>query len=256
MKTNKQKHNWLIDVALFSGLLCSFWLELTGVALHQWLGMAIGLGAGYHLLTHWTWIRSVTERFFKQTSGQARLYYVIDAAVLIGLATIIVTGLVISTWLNLTLTNFAAWKSLHVIASIGTLVAVVAKIGLHWRWIVATARRYVLPKAEPAPQSKTAPVATTNSLGRREFLRLMGGVSTMAVIATIGAVDALQQTSTAAASTITTPTTDSTANQTATTSQSATSCTVLCNRRCSYPGQCRRYVDSNGNGRCDNGECV
>jgi len=250
MKTNKQKHNWLIDAALFIGLLLSFWLELTGVAVHQWLGIAIGLGAGYHLLTHWTWVKSVTDRFFKQTSGQARLYYVIDAAVLIGLATIVVTGLVISTWLNLTLTNFAAWKSLHVIASMSTLLAVVVKIGLHWRWIISTARRYILPKAEPVWQLKAAPATVTNNLGRREFLRLMGGVSTMAVIATIGAVDALKASASA------TSTTSSTPSATTTMSQNAASCAVLCNRRCSYPGQCRRYVDSNGNGRCDNGECA
>ncbi|MFN8597541.1 MAG: cytochrome b/b6 domain-containing protein [Anaerolineae bacterium] len=250
MKTNKQKHNWLIDAALFIGLLLSFWLELTGVAVHQWLGIAIGLGAGYHLLTHWTWVKSVTDRFFKQTSGQARLYYVIDAAVLIGLATIVVTGLVISTWLNLTLTNFAAWKSLHVIASMSTLLAVVVKIGLHWRWIISTARRHILPKAEPTAQLRAAPVTAGNNLGRREFLRLMGGVSTMAIIATIGAADALKASASAAATTSSTP------PATTTTSQNAASCAVLCNRRCSYPGQCRRYVDSNGNGRCDNGECA
>ncbi len=72
----------------------SFWLELTGVALHQWLGIALGAVAGYHLLTHWTWVTSVTNRFFKQTSRQVRRYYVIDVTVLIELAVIIVTGLV------------------------------------------------------------------------------------------------------------------------------------------------------------------
>ena len=145
MKTNKQKHQWLIDAALFGGFLLSFWLELTGVALHQWLGVAIGVVAGYHLVTHWTWVKSVTDRFFRQTSRQARLYYVIDATVLIGLATISVTGLLISTWFDLALANFSAWKTIHVIASIGTLAAVVAKLGLHWRWIVATARRAPQP---------------------------------------------------------------------------------------------------------------
>ena len=61
MKTNKQKHNWLIDAALFTGFLLSFWLELTGVAVHQWLGIAIGAVAGYHLLKHWAWVKSVTR---------------------------------------------------------------------------------------------------------------------------------------------------------------------------------------------------
>ena len=36
----------------------------------------------------------------------------------------------------------------------------------------------------------------------------------------------------------------------------AASCTIRCGRRCSYPGHCRRYTDSNGNGRCDLGECT
>jgi hypothetical protein len=288
MKTNKQKHNWLIDAALFVAFLLSFWLELTGVALHQWLGVAIGAVGGYHLLTHWTWVKSVTNRFFKQTSLQARLYYIVDATVLIGLATIIVTGLVISTWFDLALTNYATWKTLHVIASLGTLAAVVIKLGLHWRWIVATARRYIFPQP-PRP----APVPVANGLGRREFLRLMGGVSVVATIAAGSAVDALRQTAAAAAAT-TSPTpsqvtnlsaatstppaqrgtttlstataipsalSEATPSATATTSvqaQSVSSCTVRCNknRHCMYPGQCRRYTDSNNNGRCDLGECV
>src|SRR5512136_1484820 len=160
MKTNKQKHNWLIDAALFIGFLLSFWLELTGVAWHQWLGLAIGAVAGYHLLTHWTWVKSVTDRFFKQTSHQARLYYVIDAMVLIGLATIIVTGLVISTWFDLALANYSTWKTIHVITSLGTLAAVVIKLGVHWRWIIATARRYIFKPAAKARQQQPLPSAT------------------------------------------------------------------------------------------------
>ncbi len=246
MKTNKQKHNWLIDAALFIGFLFSFWLELTGVALHQWLGIAIGAVAGYHLLKHWTWVKSVSERFFKQTAWQARVYYVVDAAVLIGLATIIVTGLVISTWLSLTVTNYAAWKTIHVIASIGTLLAVVTKLGLHWRWIIATARRYILP-----PQSR--PVPATHGIGRREFLRLMGGVSAVAVIAGVSAVEALAQTATTSAAQ------NGATNQatgTASVQAQSSSCAVRCSKGCSYPGRCRRYTDSNNTGRCDLGECV
>ncbi len=256
MKTNKQQRNWLIDAALFGGLLLAFWLELTGVEVHQWLGVALAAGAGYHLFTHWAWVKSVTARFFSQTSEQAQQYYLVDAAVLIGLAAITVTGLVISTWFDLALSNFAAWKSLHVIASISTLAAVVVKIGLHWRWIVSTARRYILPKAASAPEVKVAPAA--NALGRREFLRLMGGVSTVAVIATIGAVDALKTTAAAAATqaATTTTATGTTQNTANTQSSSSSSCVVRCNKGCSYPGHCRRYTDSNGNGKCDLGECM
>jgi hypothetical protein len=260
MKTNKQKHHWLIDAALFIGFLAAFWLELTGVALHQWLGIAIGVGAGYHLFTHWAWVKAVTERFFKQTSVQARLYYLVDATVLIGLATIIVTGMVISTWFDLALTNYAAWRTLHVIASIGTLGAVVVKIGLHWRWIVSTARRTIFTTSSGRASQATPPAPAANVVGRREFLRLMGGVSAVAVIAAGSALNALVQ---PASSTPTEGTSSSgTASQskatqsTTSAQQSASNCAVQCQKRCSYPGRCRRYTDSNNNGRCDFGECV
>ena len=37
---------------------------------------------------------------------------------------------------------------------------------------------------------------------------------------------------------------------------SSTACTIRCNKGCSYPGHCRRYVDTNRNNRCDLGECM
>lgn len=36
----------------------------------------------------------------------------------------------------------------------------------------------------------------------------------------------------------------------------AEACEVRCSNGCAYPGRCRRYVDSNGNGLCDLGECL
>jgi hypothetical protein len=39
-------------------------------------------------------------------------------------------------------------------------------------------------------------------------------------------------------------------------STSNQSCSIQCNRMCSYPGHCHRYIDSNGNNQCDLSECV
>jgi hypothetical protein len=33
-------------------------------------------------------------------------------------------------------------------------------------------------------------------------------------------------------------------------------CSIRCNKGCSFPGRCGRYTDANGNGICDNTECV
>jgi len=245
MNAKRQRSNWLLDALLLGGFLLAMLLDVTGLGLHQWLGIAIPLLAVYHLVRHWTWVKTVTGRFLGQTSNSARRAYVVDAALLAGLLSIALTGVVMSTWLNLDLAHYAAWRTVHVLVSVVTLAVLVLKIGLHWRWIVSTLRRYVLPA--PRVQSlpgQLAPVPVR--VGRRDFIGLMGAVGALSLVA---AAQALRGNAEAASETANTG-----SALTPSAGQSAT-CSIACNRRCSYPGQCRRYTDSNGNGRCDLGEC-
>ncbi|HSN76762.1 MAG TPA: hypothetical protein VL334_16945 [Anaerolineae bacterium] len=268
---NKQKTNWIIGAVLFGGFLLSLWLDLTGLALHQWLGVAVGMLAIYHLAAHWRWVVAVSQRFFGRTSRQARTFYVVDAGLAAGFAAIVVTGLVISTWLDLALASYTTWLTIHIVASLATLALVVVKIGLHWRWIVTTARKRILPApARPAPADQAQPVAVTAQAGRRDFLRLMAGVGAVALLGGVNAIGSLSEgqaeASVAAQDTIPQATTPSTGTRrtrggfpsgaAGSSSSTSSTCQVQCNRRCSYPGHCRRYTDSNGNGRCDLGECL
>jgi len=100
----KQKTNWWIDLVLFTGFILTFYLDLTGLELHQWIGVFSAVLAAYHLLTHRDWVEAITRRFFVTANGRSRLYYVMDTGLLIGFALIVATGLVISTWLGLTIT--------------------------------------------------------------------------------------------------------------------------------------------------------
>jgi hypothetical protein len=262
MKHDKQKHNWLIDAVLFGGFLGALWLDLTGVAAHQWLGLAVGGLATYHLVRHWSWVKAVTARFFGRTSTQLRTFYAVDAALAVGLATITVTGVVISTWLDLTLATYAAWHTVHVAASVATLALLVAKIGLHWRWIIDVARRRIFsaPASAQAPTQAGQPglaqpvrVVRQTPLGRRDFVRLMAGVGAVALLAGANALSVLKI-GDAEASAAASSAGDDLA-QTAASAQ-AQACTVRCSQGCSYPGRCGRYVDSNDNGLCDLGECI
>ena len=193
MKTNRNKTNWIIDALLFTGFLISFALDLTGLPVHQWLGIFGGLLGLYHLVLHWGWVKAVTRRLFGKTSAQAQIYYLFDTAILLGFSLILATGLLISTWLGLALVNYAAWKDFHVTASIATLCLVVLKIGLHWRWIVRVARKGIFRPAPrptlglnplPAPQPIPARALTSDVMTRRDFLKLMSvvGVASLAAI--------------------------------------------------------------------------
>ncbi len=47
-----------------------------------------------------------------------------------------------------------------------------------------------------------------------------------------------------------------TATPTPTSTPTASTCIIRCPKGCAYPGSCRRYIDANGNGLCDLGECL
>ena len=297
MKKSKNKTNWIIDVVLFCSLILAFFLDLTGLQLHQWVGVAVGVLAIYHLDVHWDWVEAVTVRLFKGATRKTRLFYLVDAGLLIGFIVILVTGFLISTWLGFPVESMSSLVDLHIQSSIATLLLVVFKIAIHWRWIIKTAKRYVFSTALPV-MKKPAQVYSKAATDRREFLKLMGLVGAAAFLAALSALDAdneaqavapsepspetpppsqtpvLSQLDSAASPTSvpldgdgqilaespspTPPSTTLTPSPTVSSSPPSltTNCVVRCNKRCSYPGRCRRYVDANGNNLCDLGECI
>lgn len=291
MKKASCQTHWLIDLGLMVGFLLAFYLDLTGVSLHQWLGVILAVLALVHLLLHWDWFANVVCRFFGKTSGRSRVYLLLDVLIMLGTVMIIETGLVISTWFNLDLYDYATWLDIHIYSSVATLGLTVVKLGLHWRWIVLTTKKIFgrqIPVRVPQGLTPAAvPVRVEQKqVGRRQFLVLMGAVGAASALAAtnvlVKSVSAqsgtlLEETtdsSAASAQATTTPASvaetqpPSTEAATATPAPTATSvpqvvystpvqrCTVRCPRGCSYPGHCRRYTDSNGNNRCDLGECL
>jgi hypothetical protein len=190
MNTN-QKSKLLVDIALLVSLLAAYFLDLTGLSLHQWIGVAVGVVAAYHLLTHWNWVKAVSQRLFKRATSKVRLYYAIDAALLVSGLVVIGTGFVISTWLNLSLTHYDAWLTIHIASSIVVLGITVLKIGLHSRWVQEALQNAF---GRPATQLRTPAVdrpAGARPVSRRAFLGAMGAVGIASAFAVGNAVKGL-----------------------------------------------------------------
>jgi hypothetical protein len=254
-----QKQTWWLDAVIFSGLVAAFFLELTGVSAHQWIGTFTGTLAAIHLTTHWSWVSAVSQRFFGRTSGRARLYFVVNSTIFAGFIAMTGTGLIISTWLNLSLSNASTWITVHITASIATLLLVVLKVGLHWRWISLTGRKAISRSTsiqrKPAFSTQTPGIRQVN---RRQFLEVMGITGVASLLALTTALQSLQSEQSFASAVDTQTNSDSTAisDLTSTDALENGECTVRCNRGCSYPGHCPRYTDTNQNNRCDYGECL
>ncbi len=284
MKKHRARYYWVVDAVLFVGFILAFMMDLTGLPLHQWLGVLVGVLAGYHLVLHWTWVKAVAARFFKQLARQPRRYFLVDMALAISFVLMLSTGLVLSTWLNLTLPSYETWRVTHVASSLTCLGLLAVKLALHWRWIITMA-----PWHRQAQPVAPAPVV---DFSRREFLGTLGVIGGAMALATInggralafGKSEMLAQGLTAqtavpsatpgvaassaplsaptAASGVSPtaaptplPTATPTPVPTPTPEAQTLTCTYLCPKRCSYPGRCRRYTDTNDNGRCDWGEC-
>ena len=266
MKTNKQKLNWIIDAVLFAAFIICFLSDGTGLLAHQILGIAIAALCAIHFILHWPWVKSVTVRFFKRTSRQARNFYIADIGIMLGLATMLLTGLFITTWFELAPLHYAAFKDIHVISAFITLLLVILKIGLHWRWIVNTAKRHIfVRKPIAAGELRPQPVPVPYDNDRRNFLKLAGLTGLLAAVAIGSSIDGLknvlisQSSSSTTSSTGTSSSGHSYGHNTGSDTSSSTatdSCVVLCPERCSYPGRCRRYIDNNHNNLCDLGECM
>lgn len=194
MNAKNANTNWIIDALLFGIFIILFFLDLTGLDLHQWLGVGAGVLAIIHLLRHRKWVSCVTTRLFGNTSDLCRVYYLLDLIIFGGFGAMVGTGLIISSWLNLPLDNYEIWKGAHVLSSVITLLVVLMKVGLHWKWIANVASRFFARPAQPtlAP----APVrqaATVQNPGRREFLKVMGVTGAAAAFGLVGGLRSLSQ---------------------------------------------------------------
>jgi hypothetical protein len=72
---NRNTLNLLLDSASILTFLAVTSPHFTGMAIHEWLGVALGAALITHLLLHWSWLVAVTRRFFGTATWNARLNY-------------------------------------------------------------------------------------------------------------------------------------------------------------------------------------
>ncbi len=147
LKLGSTIRNLLVDTAIFVGFLLATDPHATGQTIHEWLGIALGVGIITHLLLHWKWIGSVVRRFFSKLPGQVRLNSLLNSLLFVAVTLIIFSGLMISkvvlSTFGLSGSHDAIWRWLHSSATTAAVIIVALHVALHWKWIVSTLKRYV-----------------------------------------------------------------------------------------------------------------
>lgn len=141
------KTNLLFDFIVFLAFLVLATPDLTGMTIHEWLGVAFLAALVTHLLFHWQWIVTVTTSFFKKLWHSSRLNYVVNLAFLVLMTGALFSGLLISesvlAFFGIHIEPDTVWSGLHHTTSDASIVVLGLHLALHWKWIVTNTSRYI-----------------------------------------------------------------------------------------------------------------
>jgi hypothetical protein len=147
LKMSTTKRNLLVDLLIVSGFLLTMQRHLTGLTLHELLGVALGVGFLTHVLLHWRWVYETTRRLFSKAKAQARINYVLNLGLLTAFTLIIFSGFMISEevlpMIGLEGVRGGSWKWLHTASADAVVWLVALHIALHWKWILNAGKKYL-----------------------------------------------------------------------------------------------------------------
>lgn len=189
------KNNFLRNIATFALLasfLLTYFMDLTGLELHQLLGVFAAFILLIHIITHWKWITNTTRKFFSKISGRLRLYYLLDFLLLAGILLITASGVLISTWITVDPAFYLPLRSIHITASVITLPLLVVKLGLHWKYFVSSLKRKIFMRKPAAPATPGMRLEQKSALySRRDALKTIGAFSAVGLLGMYTSVKAL-----------------------------------------------------------------
>jgi hypothetical protein len=140
---------WLDAIILVSYVL-AYSYGFTGDAIHEWLGLALGLVLLVHLTLHWDWVIRTTRKLLGRR-GNDRVIWLVNLALLLAMTLCIASGVVISRvalpGLGFFLASSLFWNRLHILTAEITLGLVPVHAALRWRWIVGVGRRLLARRA-------------------------------------------------------------------------------------------------------------
>jgi len=139
--------NFWIDIALFLMFIVDMNTHLTGIAVHEWLGIIFGGALVYHLFVHWEWISNATRKLLGSLPTTQRIRYLIDLTLFVVMTIVVASGLLISRdalpALGLTLSGSRYWSGLHHLTANLVILLVGLHLALSWGWLTHAWRRYV-----------------------------------------------------------------------------------------------------------------
>jgi hypothetical protein len=106
---------------MFAVLLILLEPHGTGLPVHEWLGIAIGVPILTHLLLNWQWVVTVTKKMFAPVPLATRVCQVLNTVLFVATVVAIQSGVMISEVALPSVANLlgfsGAWRPLHEVST-------------------------------------------------------------------------------------------------------------------------------------------
>lgn len=133
------------DTLLLVLFLLTMTPRLTGLAMHEILGVVFAVFFLVHLLLSWQWIKAAARKLLSPGEWRMRFNYSLNTLLFALTAIAIVAGLVISQVvlpaLHIPSVNDRVWHFLHNRMASLMRIGIALHIAMNWQWIVAAVRR-------------------------------------------------------------------------------------------------------------------
>ena len=149
MSTSRSRNAFAIyvDILLLAMLLLLFSPRLTGLTVHEWLGISLGGTLIVHLLLSWTWISTNTRRVVSGRSRRARINYVLNWLLFVLIIIELTSGIAISQVslpsIGIHTIDDRSWRALHNQTLNFTLLVLGLHVAMNWRPLFNGVRRYI-----------------------------------------------------------------------------------------------------------------
>jgi len=132
----------LLDTVMFVCFAVLLSWRLTGVAAHEWIGMALIAFSVAHLIVHWGWVEG---QIAAAVRGRRRLIpFLLNAALFVAMVATLVSGVVISKVVvpnALSPGRYLVWHDVHESATTFTVIILGLHVALNWDHIRGWMRR-------------------------------------------------------------------------------------------------------------------
>lgn len=153
----------ILDTLLFLAMAVLLEPRFAGLAIHEWLGLAVLPPIILHILLAWPWIGTLAVRLRAKGAWRLRVNVFLNSLLFVTFVVVafsgIMTSLIALPAMGISPGNYASWRLLHREWEVYLQVVVGLHIAMNWGWIVGAVRRHVLVRPTAKGEAALAALA-------------------------------------------------------------------------------------------------